>query len=111
MFAAEKLVRAIASAGGVLSLHGDKVRYRLPAPVAHLADELREYKPEVMSLLRSVGGRVAYFPACPKCGGYWLHLDERGLFTCQHCGLNGIEEHDARIASFLIESRTAAKVM
>jgi hypothetical protein len=108
---AEEIVRSIAVAGGVLSLNGDKVKYRLPLTVAHLADELREHKPEIVSLLRSVGGRVAYFPACPKCGAYCLYrVGNAGLFECERCSLQGIEEHAARIASFLAESRSPGRV-
>lgn len=110
--AAEELVRAIASAGGVLSLRGDKVQYQLPAAVAHLVDDLREHKPEVIDLLRSVGGRVAYFPACTKCGAYCLYREGNvGLFECLQCGLQAIEEHDARVTSFLAESRALREVM
>ncbi len=112
MLAAEELIRAIAMAGGVLELRGDKVRYRLPSAVAHLADDLRAHKPGVIDLLRSVGGRVAYFPACTKCGAYCLYRNgNAGLYECERCGLHGIEEHDARVASFLAESRAPRGVM
>lgn len=110
MIAAE-LIRSIVSAGGVLQLDGDRVKYRLPADVAHLANELREHKPEVVELLRQAGDRIACFPMCPRCDAFCLHREGNGLFECLRCGLQEIEEHTARIASFLAESRSPGRVM
>lgn len=108
---AEELVCTITAAGGVLELRGDKVKYRLPVVVAHLANELREHKLEVIDLLRSIGGGIAYFPACPRCGAYCLYREgDVGLYECQRCGLQEIEEHAARVASFLAESKSPGKV-
>ena len=109
---AEELIHTITAAGGVLELRGDKVKYRLPPVVAHLADDLREHKLEIVSLLRSVGGRVACFPACPRCDAYCLFREGNvGLYECLRCGLQGIEEHAARIASFLAETRSPGRLM
>lgn len=109
---AEELVYAITTAGGVLELCGDNVKYRLPASVAHLADELREQKPEVISLLRKAGDRIACFPVCPKCGAYCLCREGNvEPYECRQCGLQGIEEHAARIASFMKESKSPGRVM
>jgi Zn ribbon nucleic-acid-binding protein len=93
----EELAYTIATAGGVLELQGDKVRYRLPEAVAHLAGELREHKPELISLLQRRGGRVANFPHCPQCTSYALYRkDNIGTYECTTCGLSEIDEATAR---------------
>ena len=112
MLAAEELIVQIAAAGGVLELNGDRIKYRLPEGVLHLADDLRECKPEVISLLRKAGDRIAHFPACPQCGAYCLYREGNvGLYECLRCHADGIEEHAARVASFLAESKSAKGVM
>jgi hypothetical protein len=93
----ESVVDQIRRAGGVLKLEGDHIRYLLPNDVAHLAGELKEYKPELLELLRREGGRIATFPHCPKCASYALYRENSiGAYECQSCGLQGIEEQIAR---------------
>lgn len=92
-----ELIDAVARAGGVLKIERDGVRCWLPIAAAHLASQLRERKPEVVSLLRMQGGRVATFPHCPRCASYALYRQHNeGKFECQTCGLQNIEEHIAR---------------
>jgi hypothetical protein len=52
MNVAESVVERIAGVGGVLAVNGERIRVRLPEDAAHLLDELRAYKNEVLSLLR-----------------------------------------------------------
>lgn len=93
----EELVYTIAKAGGVLELRGDKIKYRLPYVVSHLAAELRERKPELVLLLQRRGGRVASFPHCPRCASYTLYRkDNIGAYECITCGLPNISEAMAR---------------
>lgn len=43
------------------------------------------------------GKRVTVFPRCPRCASYALYgKNNRGLYECQSCGLQGIEETTAR---------------
>jgi transcription initiation factor IIE alpha subunit len=92
-----ELVESVLRAGGVLKLAGDTVRYRLPEDAAHLVDELKEHKPELIELLRRAGGRFAGFPHCPRCCSYALYRENNlGDYQCETCGLQGIEEHIAR---------------
>jgi Zn ribbon nucleic-acid-binding protein len=93
----EELADAVERAGGVLKLEGKDVRCRLPQTVAHLAGELKERKPELISLLQHRGGRVAAFPHCPRCASYALYRkDNTGAYECMTCGLSEIEESTAR---------------
>jgi predicted RNA-binding Zn-ribbon protein involved in translation (DUF1610 family) len=95
-----------------MTLMGENVELSLTDDVAHLLPELKEHKPEIVALLRRIGGRIAHFPMCPKCGAYYLWRRRNiGLYECQRCGLQGIEERDARIASFLVDSKTLRAVM
>ncbi len=92
-----ELVEAIAAAGGVLALEGDSLRFRVPEHAAHLVGKLREHKPELVALLRRIGGRVATFPHCPRCASYALYRKNNiGDYECQTCGMQGIEESTAR---------------
>jgi hypothetical protein len=92
-----ELVEAIAAAGGVLTLEGDFLRFRVPDHAAHLVGELREYKLEVVALLKAQGGRIATFPHCPRCASYALYREHNvGAYECQTCGETGIEERTAR---------------
>jgi hypothetical protein len=94
---ADELADAIERAGGVLKLQGDNVKCLLPRAAAHLTDELKERKSELIVLLQRRGGRVAAFPHCPRCAGYALYREHNiGAFECQTCGLKGIEEGVAR---------------
>ncbi len=53
MSIAASVVERIEDAGGVLGLTGERIRVRLPEDAAHLIDELRAHKDEVLSLLRT----------------------------------------------------------
>jgi hypothetical protein len=103
------LIRCVEVAGGVLELRPDsQVRVLLPVEVRDdLLPKLKQLKPEMIAMLRRVGGRVAHFPMCPNCGSYALHrTNSIGAYECLTCEKQGIEERDARIASFLADSRT-----
>jgi Zn ribbon nucleic-acid-binding protein len=94
---ANDLAAAVLHAGGVLTLAGDDVRCWLPPDATHLVGALKERKPELIALLRRVGGRVATFPHCPRCASYALFReDNRGDYECLTCGLSNIEEGTAR---------------
>lgn len=109
---AEELATAIERAGGTMTLAGDNVELFLPDDLAHLLPRLREHKPELVALLRHRGGWIAHFPMCPECGAYCLYREGNvGLYECQRCGLQGIEESAARIASFLADLRNMRKAM
>lgn len=93
----EDLVETVRQSGGVLRLDGDTVRCSLPSAAARLAGELRERKPELISLLQRRGGRVANFPHCPRCASYALYRkDNIGAYECMTCGLWDIDEAGAR---------------
>jgi hypothetical protein len=47
-----QVIEAIESAGGVLMLSGDRIRYDVPGEAAPLVEALREHKPEVVQVLR-----------------------------------------------------------
>lgn len=109
---AEELAIAVERGGGTMTLAGENIEVFLPDDLVHLVSELKEHKPEIVGLLRRVGGRIAHFPMCPKCGAYCLYRERNaGLYECQRCGLQEIEERDARIASFLADSRAPQRVM
>ena len=55
MTVAENVVERVEGAGGILLLNGKRIRVRLPEDAAHLLEELRAHKSEVISLLRSRG--------------------------------------------------------
>ena len=61
MSVAESVVERIEGVGGVLALNGERIRVRLPEDSAHLLEELRAHKNEVLSLLR----RREEIPAMP----------------------------------------------
>ncbi len=54
MTSAEQLIEQIECAGGALVLYGERVRVRLPEGQAHLLDELRAHRNEVILLLRKL---------------------------------------------------------
>jgi hypothetical protein len=63
----------------------------------HLIDLLAQHKAELIGILQARGGRVATFPHCPNCLSFVLYRrDNLGNFTCETCGLNGIDEPTAR---------------
>ena len=93
----EELADTVERAGGVLKLEGDSVKCWLPKTAAHLAGELKEQKPAVITLLKTRGGRIATFPHCPRCASYALYRkDNIGAYECLTCGETGIEESTAR---------------
>jgi uncharacterized protein (DUF983 family) len=92
-----ELIDAIKAKGGVLAVDGSELVYQLPKEIAHLLNALRECKPEVIGLLKALGGRVANFPHCPRCASYALYRENnRGIYECQSCGLQEIDESTAR---------------
>lgn len=95
---AGELIDAVVRAGGVMKLiNGDSVKCWLPKGAAHLAEKLKERKPELVKLLRREGGRIATFPHCPHCTSYALYRkDNIGAYECLTCGMTGIEESTAR---------------
>lgn len=94
---AATLVNVVKKVGGVLTLDGDRIRFRLPQDNAHLVQALREQKAEVIAILRSRGGRLAIFPHCPKCASYALYRNNNlGNYECQTCGMREIPEDLAR---------------
>ena len=94
----QTVVDQIARNGGILELNPeDRIRVALPQGMGNLMDVLRERKPELLELLRRVGGRVAQFPRCTQCHSYALYRQNSvGDFECLTCGLQGIEEPAAR---------------
>lgn len=52
MNVAENVVERIEGVGGVLAVNGERIHVRLPEDAAHLLEELRAHKDEVLSLLR-----------------------------------------------------------
>jgi hypothetical protein len=109
---AEDLAVAVMRGGGTMKLTDGNMELFLPGDLAHLLPRIREHKPELIALLRHAGGWIASFPMCPKCGAYCLTgRTTSGFYECQRCGLDGIAEHDARIASFLADSRAPQRVV
>jgi hypothetical protein len=47
-----ELIEHVEMAGGMLVLNGERIRVHLPEEAAHLLEELRAHKDEVLSLLR-----------------------------------------------------------
>jgi hypothetical protein len=62
MNVAESVVERIEGAGGELAVNGEWIHARLPEDAAHLLEELRAHKDEVLSLLR----RREEIPAMPQ---------------------------------------------
>lgn len=52
MSVAEQVIGRIEVAGGVLTVRGDRIRCRLPEDLAHLLDELKAHKGEVIACLK-----------------------------------------------------------
>jgi hypothetical protein len=81
MTVAENVVERVEGAGGVLVLNGERIRVRLPEDAAHLLEELREYKDEVLWLLR----RREEIPALPpgvRLIGWSLKQPPVAIETC-----------------------------
>lgn len=49
---APELIHRIESAGGVLTLRGDRIRYELPEDAASMVEVLRQHRTEVIQVLR-----------------------------------------------------------
>jgi hypothetical protein len=49
---APELIQTIEAAGGVLTLKGDRIRYELPEDAAPMVERLRQYRDEVLDVLR-----------------------------------------------------------
>jgi hypothetical protein len=49
---APELIQTIEAVGGVLTLRGDRIRYELPADAAPMIEMLRQYRDEVLGVLR-----------------------------------------------------------
>lgn len=52
MTSAEQVIERIEVAGGVLSVRGDRIHCQLPEDAAHLLDELKAHKGEVIACLK-----------------------------------------------------------
>ena len=52
MSLAEQVIERIEVAGGVLTVRGDRIRCRLPEDAAHLLDDLKAHKSEVIACLK-----------------------------------------------------------
>ena len=52
MTIAENVIERIEGAGGMLVLNGDRIRCRVPEDVAHLVEDLRVHKDEILVLLK-----------------------------------------------------------
>jgi hypothetical protein len=90
------LVAQVRGSGGILTLDGDTVRYRLPQDAVHLVGELKAHKAELVELLRRESTKTT-FPHCPQCASYDLYRENNiGAYECQSCGLQNIEEQSAR---------------
>jgi Zn ribbon nucleic-acid-binding protein len=108
---AEALLNEVVCAGGVLRIDGDGVKILLPKSVTHLAEELKQHKPELIALLRAKGGRAANFPRCPACGSYALFREHNiGAYECLTCTLQNISEADARQSKNTELERQAATI-
>jgi hypothetical protein len=55
MSSAEQVIRNIEAVGGVLSIHGDRLRCRLPEQASAMLEALRAKRDEVLSILRQRG--------------------------------------------------------
>ena len=54
---APELIQTIEAVGGVLTLKGDRIRYELPEDAAPMIETLRQYRDEVVGVLRERGWR------------------------------------------------------
>jgi hypothetical protein len=103
---AEILAEAIVEGGGTMSLIGNEVRLFLPGDLRNLLPRLKENEMELIVLLRLAGGWCGCFPMCPRCAAYCLYRQNTlGPYECQRCGLQGIDERAARMASFMADLR------
>ena len=62
MTAAEQVIGCIEAVGGVLAVHGERIRCRLPEDATHLLEELRRCRSDALAVLRSRNGVPAIPP-------------------------------------------------
>jgi hypothetical protein len=74
---AEELVAAIERGGGTITLAGEDIELFLPDDLTHLLPELKEQKPEIVALLRRLGGRIAL--SYPE---YFCRMRAAGFVPC-----------------------------
>src|SRR6185312_6934737 len=92
-----ELIDAIIAKGGVLTLNGEQLKFRLPKDAVYMLSRLREQKSGVTEILKARGGRAATFPHCPRCSSYALYRRNNiGNYECETCGLPNIPEEVAR---------------
>jgi len=89
------LLREIKRSGGLLTVDGDAIEYKLPAHSTHLIESVRRYKADLIPFLRAHGGCLGRFPHCPSCASYRLILDSADSFTCSGCGKTSIDFEQA----------------
>ena len=92
-----ELIDSVKRVGGILELHGDKLKCQLPKSAAHFVELLREHKQELIGIVRARGGRIATFPHCPRCASFALYrANNIGNYECETCGLRDIDPAAAR---------------
>ena len=72
---AQELVEAIESIGGTLTLHGDKIRCRVPEDGSDLIDSLRTQREDVLYVLRRRDNELP-----------WPGYNNGKRFVCDRCG-------------------------
>jgi hypothetical protein len=76
------LIQTIEAAGGVLTLTGDRIRYKLPEEAAPLVEILRKHREEVIRVLRE-REQPAFCCVHGAKGTWWARQD--GSRVCGHC--------------------------
>ena len=79
-----ELVRAVATAGGMLCLNGDRIHCEIPEDAVYLLDQIREKRLDVFHVLREMQEQT--LPRCPTCRSYCLYRKPDGRSTCLTCG-------------------------
>jgi hypothetical protein len=79
---APELIHAIESAGGVLSLSGNRIRYELPEDAAALVEVLRKHREEVIRVLQE-RERPAHCCVHGPMTTWWARAD--GAWVCGRC--------------------------
>jgi len=79
---APELIQTIEAAGGVLTLTGDRIRYKLPEEAAPLVEILRKHREEVIRVLRE-RERPARCSVHGAKATWWARPD--GSWVCGHC--------------------------
>jgi hypothetical protein len=74
----DEIVGTVLRLGGALKLEGDNVRCSLPPAAAHLANELRKHKLEIVTLLRLRNS----WPTPLSYPEYLCRLRAAGLVPC-----------------------------